>query len=821
MVSMHGHPRRLLLPAALVGLICLVAALRWGGGGESTEGLPSGLEPDAAPVAARSVAGEASTPDGPMPISPTAVRRMEAGPERANPELIATTVEVTGRVLGQPFGRPVEDARVLLRDGFGEVSTRTAGDGSFALAWDRASPGLLVEHPGFVDARRPLEDLSESVEVSLEPSGSLVGRVIAVAGPLPKNASVHLWTEVRGKRSEEPLHSAEIEPTGRYSMLDVAPGTYALGLVEPGVPVVVQAGILIDAGRITHADLELPPSAEVRGVVQLGGSRRPVEGAIVRAQPEVQGLGNDMEKRASFGSPTQSDGTFHLVGVPTGQVDLWLRTPWGHRQRGETQAIAGKEPKPFRFIIAAPAKLAGRVVDSAGEAVPGAWVVRCLVDEAGQLPLGRPSQLDLDDDRMHSTVADASGRFDLGLVPGRQQFMVGAYAPGPDGGWMVQGTEVPALETLSLAPDSETTDLELVLRRGWPVTGIVRDTEGQALAGVEIEPRVRIGRSWAELEGVSTNVDGRFRLAGVPEGAASLVTQHDDYQRERLRIDVVEGLAELEFELAPAFAVRGVVLDAAGYAVPGARAAARLEDSEGKRRRSTSVDEFGRFVLDGLEEGTWNVTASAPGWEHPSDDLQRVLLPGAPELRLTLQPVPTPALASVTGELRRAVSGDPIPGLRFNQTRRGTVEKVGTRFHIRGMMPGRLKLVATGEKVEPFPFPTIDLRPGAHLDLGSVELRGVTDVVVRVVGSAGQPRSQSKVWFERLPVERGGRPFGSQKLLAEYVKEGKAFRLRAVPRYRWALQVRSDGYQPYTKEVRVHGTQRLFDVALQARKKRR
>lgn len=818
---MHGHLRRLLLPGALIGLLCLVAVLRWGGRGQSVDGLPGGLEPDGPPVETSSASGDVSPVDEALPLPSAAVQRVEAGPEAPGAGLVAQTVEVTGRVLGQPFGRPVEDALVVLRDAFGEATTRTAGDGSFALAWARVSPGLLVEHPGFVDARRPLEDLTEPVEVSLQPSGSLVGRVIAVAGPLPAGASVHLWTEVRGKRSEEPVHAAEIEPTGRYSMPDVAPGTYALGLVEPGVPVVVQAGILIEAGQITYADLELPPSAEVRGVVLLGGSRLPVEGATVRAQPEVQGLGNDMEKRASFDSLTEPDGTFHLVGVPTGQVDLWLRAPWGHRQRGETQAIAGKEPKPFRFVIAAPAKLSGRVIDSAGNPVSGAWVVRCLADEAGQLPLGRPAKLDLGDERLHSTVADASGRFDLGLVPGRQQFMLRAYAPGPDGGWMVQGTEVPALETLSLAPDSETTDLELVLRRGWPVTGVVRDIEGQPLAGVTLEPRVRIGRSWAELDGVSTDAEGRFRLFGVPEGAASLATRHDDYQRERLRIDVVEGLEELEFELAPAFALQGVVLDAAGYAIPGARAAARLEDSEAKRRRSTSVDEFGRFVLDGLEEGAWTVTASAPGWEHPSEDAQRVLLPGAPELRLTLQPVPAPALGSVTGELRRAGSGDPIPGLRFNQTRRGTVEKVGTRFHIRGMMPGRIKLVATGDKVEPYPFPTIDLRPGAQLDLGSVELRGVTDIVVRVLGPAGKPRSKSKVWFERLPVERGGRPFGSSKLRAEYVKEGEAFRLRALPRYRWALQVRADGCQPYTKEIRAHGTHRAFEVALQARKKRR
>ena len=168
-----------------------------------------------------------------------------------------------------------------------------------------------------------------------------------------------------------------------------------------------------------------------------------------------------------------------------------------------------------------------------------------------------------------------------------------------------------------------------------------------------------------------------------------------------------------------------------------------------------------------------------------------------------------------------ASTGAPVSGLRFNDLRRGSVELSGTRFHIRGMRPGSLKLVASGEHVESYPFPKIDLPAGTQVDLGAVELRGVTSLSVRVVDAGDNLRRKARVWLQRLPVEDGGRPVGSKKLKLDFNARNQAHQLRKVPRYRWMLHAQQDGMRSYKKPVMIHGRTQTVVVRMTAKRKRR
>lgn len=812
--GMAAHTRPLLALGLMLGIAAV--GVMWSARGSDADAVENQTEALVLGPQAESVA-DLSEIDG-VGLADGSRSGQRSGVVERTPDGQLPRVTLDGVVFGGLRGLPVEGAQVILADTHGQAHTSTDAEGRFSMSWSRPNPGLRVEHPEFVDLRRPQVEFEDEFEVRLQSSGSVQGRLISLGGALPSKVSVHLWTELRGKRSEEPSYSSQIDGQFRYRLLDVTPGTYAVGIAEPGLPVVVRAGVVVQAGHPTFEDLELPAGSTVSGRVVEGVSKRPLSNVHIRFQADVQGLASSMEQRASVETTTVEDGTFSMDGVPTGQVVVWSRTEWGHRQRSMVNTVEGQVAKPLLIVIAAPATLSGRVLDMEGKAQAGALVVRCLEDEMTDFTWARFGELDLADERLSSVACDSEGRFDFGQVPSRQKLFLRAYPPAGDG---TVTEPLPVSKRLALKPGEVMLDLLFQLTAGHPVEGTVWDASGMPLAGVEVGPRIWIGRGLAPMGPTQTDAAGRFRFSGLPEGPLHLLYGKEGYLEMRQNYTVSAEMPAIEVSMTPAFRLSGVIVDAEGYAIPDGVAVARFGEPKSKTRRFSTVDEWGRFELDGLQEGTWYVSAAAPGWQFPDEACLALQIPGAAPVHLIMTPRPPPAPATVTGELRMADTGEPVPGLRFNDLRRGAVKISGTRFSIQGMRPGRLALLAFGEGAESYTYPRIDLQPGMVLDLGSAELRRTTSLSVRLFGPDGVARRKADVVLQRLPVGEGGRPTGSRQIHLGFDKRSGAFISSRVPRYKWQLVVKVPGLDTHMQTLSVKGGKQTLDVHVKKKAKSR
>ncbi|MFT7677221.1 MAG: protocatechuate 3,4-dioxygenase beta subunit [Planctomycetota bacterium] len=796
------------LALAAVGLLWATRGPDLSGLAKPADALVLGLEQDAEANLAE-IDGAGLAGRGPRAGQRSGVIDQEAATQ-------LPSLSLSGVVLDGLRGTPVEGALVMLADTQGETHVSTDAEGRFSLNWSRPNPGLRVEHPEYVDLRKPQVDFGQELEVLLVPSGSVQGRLISLGNALPEGVNVHLWPEVRGRRSAEPDYSVKIDGQFRYRLMDVTPGTYAVGIAEPGLPVVVRAGIMVSPGNPTFEDLELPRGSTVKGQVIEGVSRRPMGNVRVRFQAEVQGLSNSTELLAAVETTTAEDGTFNMQGVPTGQVEVWTRTAWGHRQKNKVNTVEGQEAKPLLVVVAAPATLAGKVLDTQGLGLAGALVVRCLEDEMSSFSWGLRTDLELSDERLFSVITDSGGGFDFGKVPGRQKQFLRAYGP-LDSGAVIE--PVAASQRLSLKPGEDKRDLLLQLSTGFPVSGRVLDGTGLPLTGVDVSPRSWVGRGLTQMPSMLTDADGYFHFAGLAEGPLHLVYECDGFLDMRKNYTVSEEMADVEESMTPTSRLSGVIVDSAGYAIPSGVAVARFDERKSRTKQFAIADEWGRFEFDGLYEGTWYVVPVAPGWEYPEDAAPAQLLPGATPLHLIMTPRPPPAPASVTGELRLAGTGEPIAGLRFNDLRRGAVKISGTRFSIQGMRPGRLSLLAFGDGVESYTYPRITLEPGAMLDLGSAELRRTTSVTVTVLGPDGLPRRKGEVFLQRLPENEGGRPTGSKQIKLRFDPRKDAYVHERVPRYRWELVIKVPGLDKHRQEIGVKGSKQKLEVRVSKKAK--
>lgn len=497
---------------------------------------------------------------------------------------LLAALELQGIVLDEQ-GAPAPNARISVMHETSEnqrstQSTAAGSDGRFRL------PGL-VSGDATVEARddqgrrvsRPivLEAGMVPVTLILEAGQVLSGRVVDSGGEGVADAEIRLRgaTKMLSKGSRE---------DGRFVLRLEGGGRYSLGATRA------------DLGRATM-DLDVPEGGSLESIELV----LPVGGKIVG---HIDGLSAEDLLRVGLRATLKAKPFFGAFSRMTreGRVDL-----------EGSLVIEGIFPGTWsvRADVRGSARSAEQTVEvhSPGETV----VVDLSLGEAGVtlsgqiLHNGAPAA--------HAMVSpghvrvDSAGRFRIeGLEPGPYRL----YIYGPWGDHVHEG-EIYADDEIQISIES----LQLV--------GQVVDGNGEPLGGVQVQylqpekPR--------SLLSVTTKSDGRFEISGLQRGTYRLIAQKSGYGADSLDLEVTGSISDVNIILRSTESVTLSVQGPDGR--PADRVAAIVLDATGQPSgiQQLSGDAEGRFQLDFIPTGTWEVLLMAEG---SAPSRLAVQVPGGP-----------------------------------------------------------------------------------------------------------------------------------------------------------------------------------------------
>ncbi len=549
---------------------------------------------------------------------------------------------VTGFVR-DPDGVPLAGARIHVQAAEAETEEFHTWSGARPDARSEASGRFQVERlePGRYRffATEPGYARSEPVELSVAPGirrsdatlvlrrgGRLAGRLYDGGGRPASNRPVHIATE--------PLSEARSVTTaadGGFRFEHVTPGTWRIWTLGDEAPPsadeeLESRTIEVRENEETRVTLGRPrPSMRIaRGSVLAGGE--PVVAELVLFPDEASPL-------ALRSTATATDGSFALLLGAPGRflAAVSVRAGRLHLRREFALELDAEASEPWRIELGA-ARIAGRVVDNVGRAIPGAWVE--LLAEGPLLAIS-PSG-----DGFAEALTDEQGRFDFHPLAAGSYTLVARL---PDR--LSESAPLAWATTSGIAVDEQgrRDDLELVLRPGTAARGTVVGEDGLPLARATLHVFGKSGHPLGRFSSIRSDDAGRFELPPLGPGPHRVVARTAERVSSGGVFDIVPGTTpELVLRALPAafleltvrddadlfVAVRVAVHDAEGQVLTGfedAREAERLYD-EGLRCEP--------LVLGPFPPGTCTLEVVFPDGERRSRTVE--LAPGATK-RLTLR----------------------------------------------------------------------------------------------------------------------------------------------------------------------------------------
>ncbi len=623
-------------------------------------------------------------------VARSADGRLSTSPKEVTPPLQNLTLtlprggRVDGRVVERGSGRPVTEFNltVVRRNGTGgpagPVQPVRSDEGVFAL--DNVPAGTLsigVAARGYVSGSRTDINVEEGqttagIEIQLERAARLTGRVTAAGKPLS-------GVRVTANGASGPSARNQTDADGEYVLDSLAPGERTLEFRKDGF-LPRRKTIDVAAAKDARLDVELERGAELRGrVVDSGGA--PVAGANVAAQA-ASSFGSE-DARAT----TDPDGTFVMEGLADSRYVVVARKPG--MVTAVERDVQVPASAPLTLTLRAGGTITGRVTGLQPNELAGIYV------------FGTVSQTPI------SAQTDVNGAFTLRGVPDGQ-INITASVPGSN---RRSQPKVVTVENGAAPP------VEIDFAEGFTVRGRVLFNGAPVEQGMVNFSGTGPGR----MGGGGRIVAGSYEVSGLGAGDYRLMLNAADVRYDEKL--TVTGSMTHDIDIRGA-AVRGHVIDANSNApISGASVSLRGKAVGGSRASATDSD--GRFVLNAVTDGTYDVIAVLSPYA-PAQ--QQVVVSGgsAPDVEVRLErgtPVLVKIIDASTGRLLGNVGAsvfDAKGSIVGNMQR----DEDGVRFYLR---PGQYSLTVFSpgyvpQSRVPFSVPTPDLRVSLER-AGSVAFR--------------------------------------------------------------------------------------------------
>ncbi|HEX6898568.1 MAG TPA: carboxypeptidase-like regulatory domain-containing protein [Thermoanaerobaculia bacterium] len=492
-------------------------------------------------------------------------------------------------------------------------------------------------------------------------SPAFLGQTMVLDRFGPKDARTVFSLKPRKVRIEirdgegRPVPQSLVRWRGRPVAVAGPDGRLEIGVPEEDPPLVVEsregwrARIAVPAGAGGIVPVRLEPPRRIAGKVVDAGTGRPVTGALVWSGWPLEG------------PPALSDaaGAFQVEAAP---VDAWVNASAAGFFPGERQPVS----KGAAVLKLEPsAALEGRVVDSSGQPVAGAWIAA----SPPRIRNRRPQQA--------TGRSRAGGAFRLtGLLHG------GVYELTT----LREGfarTRTPAKTAPRGKPSPFVT---IVLSDGQAAVGRVVDAAGQPVEGAEIQ---LLARYLAKQEAATVSgPEGRFEFRRLSPGKITLLAEHPDHAAAFVpQIEIPEGTPTVDLgtiTLPASGAIEGRVIDVRGRPLEGAEVGAFPTDREhtpgwlfgrGTRSDPLRTEPDGSFRVERLRRGDrFNLVARHPGYL--DTELPGVTAPTDEPVRIEMKVAHTLSGQVVNPE------GEPVPEARVERVEESALGRGRSSFQL-------------------------------------------------------------------------------------------------------------------------------------------
>jgi protocatechuate 3,4-dioxygenase beta subunit len=414
------------------------------------------------------------------------------------------------------------------------LTAETDAEGSFAIG--PVPPGdhvFLVESRGYgsknveasVSGREKEEDLGDIV---LETGLTISGKVVDEGGDPVFGGVVNASLPARGALSAtgDSLVVAETDEQGRFVLAGLSPGAHSVNATAPGYG--LSDFVMLEPGA-SNVTFTLKRAGSIRGtVVDLEG-KAVTSFHVVARSSDHQGNSNagvqDME------------GTFVLDSVAEGEyaVEITSRDLLPEAVSA-VRVSSGNVTEVGTIRLRRGGGVVGRVVDGSSDPVPGATIQGIVA--------GPRRFLWMDDG---GTVSDRSGRFEIKGLPDGKCTVVATHP----------SYAVTTLKGVEIDSSAGFPEVEVVLRRGGALEGMVRTRDGTDVAGrtIEIHPE-GAAMTASEFQTARTAEDGSFRMEHLPVGKLMASLQQSEVDArvtiQSREVEIVEGeTAYVEFQPRP------------------------------------------------------------------------------------------------------------------------------------------------------------------------------------------------------------------------------------------------------------------------------
>ncbi len=404
---------------------------------------------------------------------------------------------------------------------------------------------------------------------------------------------------------------------------------------------------------------------------------------------------------------TGEDGTYRVLGVTPGRGRRQVTASGaaGFTRESRTVQVTGAGTTTgVDFALVRNASVSGRVVSAAGGPVAGARVTVSARGERLPRVLG-------------VAVTGEDGRYTVaGLEAGGDRWVSARHSD-----FLERSSSVFELEPGAVARLDD-----IVLALGGSISGEVVDARGRAIRGATVSFRGAGETRFNVLKGARSGDGGRFRLGGLRGGEYDLRVESAGFLPaivSRVAVEEDRESRGVRVELRPAARLTGLVRDADGKPVAGARIAAQHTASSGLRVLEAQTDSSGRFVLEELEPDGM-VTLDVEHADFHGHKVDAVAA-SAGEVRVTLR-----ALPRLTGTVVDA-RGKPVPSFTVlaqlesaedrRRARPRTLAGENGRFD-RAIAPGSYTVSIRAPGLAPKTLRDIVVGPTGQVDVGEVKL---------------------------------------------------------------------------------------------------